>query len=53
VHRHRVHVEVRGDSGRIHNVMYTNGEWHCTCEARRPGCSRMLAVWLVIASENP
>jgi hypothetical protein len=53
VHRGRVRVEVRGDSGRVHNVMFTNGEWHCSCEAQRPGCSHMRATWLVIARQEP
>jgi uncharacterized Zn finger protein len=53
VHRHRVRVEVRGDSGHVYNVTYTNSEWFCTCPGIRPGCSHMLATWLVIASELP
>jgi hypothetical protein len=53
VHRHRVRVEVRGDSGRIYNITYTNGEWYCSCPMSRPGCSHMHAAWLVIAREEP
>lgn len=53
VHRHRVRVEVRGDSGRIYNVMFANGAWHCSCPGLHPGCSHMLATWIVIASEEP
>ena len=53
VHRGRVRVECRGDSGRIYNVMFTHGEWFCSCQAARPGCSHMLACWLIVASENP
>lgn len=52
VHRGRVWCEVRGDSGRIHNVAFRNGAWSCSCEARGQGCSHMRAVWLVVA-EGP
>lgn len=52
VHRERVRVDVRGDSGRIHGVTYTHRRWHCTCEATRPGCAHMRAVWLIIAAES-
>jgi hypothetical protein len=53
VHRGRVRVEVRGDTGQIYNVMFTNGGWHCSCPMLAPGCSHMRAAWTVIASEEP
>jgi uncharacterized Zn finger protein len=49
VHRGRVWVEVRGDSGRIHNVAYQHGRWSCTCPAFGPACSHIRAVWLVVS----
>lgn len=52
VHRGRAWVEVRGDSGRIHNVAYRHGRWSCTCEARSLSCSHLRATWLVIAEEG-
>jgi hypothetical protein len=51
VHAGRAWVEVRGDSGRIHNVAYRHGKWSCSCEARGSGCSHLRATWLVIAQE--
>ena len=49
VHRGRVHAEVRGDSGRVHNVRFAQNQWRCTCQAGGNRCSHLRAVWLVVA----
>jgi hypothetical protein len=50
VHRGRVRVDVRGDSGRLYAVTYTHGSWHCSCRAGHGDCSHKRATWLVIAA---
>lgn len=47
MHRQRISVEV--DSGRIHNVVYGEGNWSCTCDGPATACSHLRASWLVVA----
>ena len=48
----QVSASIRGD-GTIHLASYRNGLWSCTCEARTPNCSHLVALRLCTAPDLP
>lgn len=47
-------AECRGDSGEIYKLGFDplKAEWRCTCEARTPNCSHLLALKLVVVRDS-
>lgn len=53
----RIQGVIRGDGGEFYEVGFEDGAWCCTCPARSPRCSHLVALQLctvaVEAIEEP